>query len=323
MPRIMSTNPDSEVSQGISRRRFFGTGALGTLAAGFGFRAAGVEALGRKGPARLRLSLAAYSFRDFFKDQPNGKEPKGAAIRPMDMPGFIDYCAAQGCDGAELTAYYFPKELTPELLLGLRRHAFLRGVSVSGSAVGNTFTLPAGPRREREVAAVKQWIEHARVLGAPHIRVFAGGLEGQTQAEARKNCIEALEECGEAAARAGVFLGIENHGGIVAEADELLAIVRAVKNPWVGINLDTGNFHSEDPYADLAKCAPYAVNVQVKVELRRKGAKAEATDLGRIVGLLRDSGYQGWVALEYESAEDPYLAVPRHLEALGRAMRQG
>lgn len=237
----------------------------------------------------------------------------------MDMPRFIDFCAAHGCDGAELTSYYFPKDANADYFVQLSRHAFLRGVSISGTAVGNTFTVPAGEKRQREIASVKTWIQNAKVLGAPHIRVFAGNLEGQTMEVARKNCIEALEECGEAAARAGVFLGIENHGGIVAEADDLLAIVRAVKNPWVGINLDTGNFHTADPYADLVRCAPYAVNVQVKVELQRRGGPLEPSDLGRLAKILRDSGYQGWVALEYESKEDPYTAVPRHLQALAMA----
>jgi len=281
----------------------------------------GVEAFRRQGPSRLRLSLAAYSFRDFFVDQPGGKRlnrPQGGA---MDMSLFMDFCARNGCDGAELTSYYFPTPVTEDYLLGLRRHAFLSGLGISGTAVGNTFTQPRGERRDREVGSVMRWIEHARVLGAPHIRVFAGNTDGQSLADAKRNCIEALEQCAEAAGRAGVFLGIENHGGIVAEADDLLDIVRAVRSPWVGINLDTGNFHTADPYADIAKCLPYAVNIQVKVELRRKDAKSEPSDLDRLIRMFKSAGYQGWVALEYESAEDPYQAVPRHLAKLGDLMR--
>lgn len=300
-----------------SRRTFLAATALAFSVPG----ARGIEPFVRPQPARLRLSLAAYSFRDHFVDQPGGKPGPRAANRPLDMRGFIDYCATHGCEGAELTSYYFPRDITDSQLLDLRRHAFLRGVSISGTAVGNSFTHPAGERRDREIALVKAWIEKARVLGAPHIRVFAGNAEGQPVAVARRQCIEALEECAESAGRAGVFLGVENHGGIVAEADALLDIVRAVRSPWVGINLDTGNFHSANPYADLARCAPYAVNVQVKVELRRQGAAAEPTDLSRIVALLRESAYQGWVVLEYEAAEDPHVAVPRHLRELADRLR--
>lgn len=301
----------------LSRRQFLGT-TVAALAVS-GARAA--DPIARKGPPRLRLSLAAYSFRQFFRDGRDSERSQTPAARQIDLFQFIDYCAEHGCEGTELTSYYFPKEFDDTFLLQLRRHAFLRGISVSGTAVGNTFTHPAGEKREREIAGVKRWIEHARVLGAPHIRVFAGNLEGQSLADAKRNCIAALEECAEAAGKAGVFLGIENHGGIVAEPGDLLDIVKAVRSPWVGINLDSGNFHSADPYADLALCVPYAVNVQVKVEIRRKDSKAEPSDYPKLAKMLRDARYQGWVALEYESAEDPFVAVPRHLQALAPLLR--
>jgi len=92
-----------------------------------------------------------------------------------------------------------------------------------------------------------------------------------------------------------------------------------VRSPWFGVNLDTGNFHTADPYAELARCVPYAVNVQYKVEMRR-GEKSppEPADAARVVKLLQDGGYHGFLTLEYEAAEDPFVAVPRHLAELRR-----
>ena len=120
--------------------------------------------------------------------------------------------------------------------------------------------------------------------------------------------------------RKGVFLGLENHHGIVSEADDILDIVRSVKSPWFGINLDTGNFYTDDPYGDLARCAPYAVNVQVKVDVRRRGAKqGEPADLNRLAKILRDANYQGYVALEYEAPQDPWQAVPVWLKKMKEA----
>ena len=264
----------------------------------------------RAGKPRFQLSLAAYSFRDFFKDPAK-----------MDFFKFIDLCADQGLAGAELTSYYFNKDVTDADLLKVRRYAFLRGVSVSGTAVGNTFALPDGPELEKEKAGVKQWIDRAVVLGAPHIRVFAGNPKGIDEATARRQAIKSLEEVGAYAATKGVWLGVENHGGIVATPDGLLEIIKAVNSPAVGINLDTGNFHGADPYADLARCAPWAVNVQVKVEIKRAGAKdMEPADLKKVAALLRGANYQGWVALEYESKPDPFTAVPEHLKALREAL---
>ena len=126
---------------------------------------------------------------------------------------------------------------------------------------------------------------------------------------------------GEYAGLSGIFLGIENHGGIVAEADSLLEIVKATRSAWVGINLDTGNFHTDDVYGDIARCVPYAVNVQLKVEIQPLGAKQRSeTDLKRLVKILREGGYQGFVALEYEAAPDPWVAVPEWLDRLKEAI---
>jgi sugar phosphate isomerase/epimerase len=311
--------------QSVARRRFLlrTVGSLLGVAgvAGVVTRPRAIAPLARSGPPRLRLSLAAYSFRQWFTHNPQ-RQPPADPVRAMDLFGFVDFCAAHRCD-AELTAYYFPPEVEGDYLLRLKRHAHVRGVGLSGTAVGNRFTLPPGERRNREITLVKRWVDHAALLGAPHLRVFAGEAgTGITHAEARAWCLDALAECCRHAAARGVFLGLENHGGIVAEPDDLLDLVRAVDSPWLGLNLDTGNFHTADPYADLARCLPYAVNVQLKVEMQARGQAKQEADLPRLVRLLREGGYQGFVALEYEAAQDPWTAVPAYLERL-RGLFQG
>ena len=62
----------------------------------------------------------------------------------IDMRDFITYCAEHGC-AAEVTSYFFPP-VTSEYLLELKRHAFVSGVPISGTAVdvtGVTRTLGA------------------------------------------------------------------------------------------------------------------------------------------------------------------------------------
>jgi len=76
-----------------------------------------------------------------------------------------------------------------------------------------------------------------------------------------------------------------------------------------------------DPYGDLARCAPYAVNVQYKGLMRPRGSKQPiATDLPRVVKMLRDAGYQGWFVLEYEMPEDPYVKIPVMLDEMRAAI---
>jgi sugar phosphate isomerase/epimerase len=271
----------------------------------------------RPGPPRLRLGLAAYSFRQYFawmRERPV-TPPEG---RPaLDLPGFLDYCAQQDCLGAELTSYFFPPGAGEAFCLDLRHHAHLRGVVICGTAIGNTWTHPAGEAREREVAYTRDWIDRAAWLGAPHLRVFAGSApKGVDEETAFRNCLEVFQRCAEYAAGKGVFLGLENHGGIVARAENLVRLVEAVDNPWVGVNFDSGNFHGPDPYAELAAIAPYAVNAQIKASIRRQGQPAERADFPRLVRILRAAGYQGWCTLEYEEREDPFLAVPALLAEL-------
>ena len=284
---------------------------------------AAIEPIGRQGDPKLLLGLAAYSFRrkmKWMKGKPNEEARAGGDWGMLD---FIDYCADHGCAGAELTSYFFPPEFDEAYLLKLKRQAYLRGVAVSGTAVGNVFTHPKGEERRKEIDYVKMWIRHAAVMGAPHIRVFAGNArKGVSQKEAEKNFLECYEECLELAGEKGVFLGLENHGGIVSEADALVRIMKAVDSPWAGINLDSGNFHTADPYGDLAKIAPYAVNVQMKMSLKRKGAKEkEPMDLPRLLKILRTANYQGWFTLEYEEEEDAEKAVPGILTEMAALLK--
>ena len=308
----------------FSKREFLRSIGAVSAVAGLGValpaRLPGAPPGKRKGKARLNLSLAAYSFRDYFNTATHAqRKPKDAKI--IDMHGFIDYCADHELQGAELTSYYIEQKIDQAGLVALKRHAFLRGIAISGTAVGNEFTLPKGEKRDAQIAHVKKWIDNAAHMGAPHVRVFAGGALGQSLKQAQTLCIEALEEVGEYAGKHGVFLGIENHGGIVAEADSLLEIVKATRSDWVGINLDTGNFHTTDVYGDIARCTPYAVNVQLKVEIQPHGAKQKSkADIKRLVRVLRDGGYQGFVALEYEAAPDPWVAVPEWLDQLKEAI---
>ena len=65
----------------------------------------------------------------------------------------------------------------------------------------------------------------------------------------------------------------------------------------------------------------YAVNVQLKVEIRPRGAKQKSpADIARLVGILRKGNYQGFVALEYEAATNPWTAVPQWLAKLKEAV---
>ena len=259
------------------------------------------------GKPDLKLSLAAYGFRDAL----NLKKPT------MTLFDFIDLAAGLPLDAVELTSYYFA-DTSDEYLNKLKAHAAGKKLAISGVPVGNTFTLKDEAKRREQINLVKAWTERAARLGAKTVRIFAGNLEkGETLADAQKRVVDAMNECCEVAEKLGVYLALENHGGITDTAEHLLELVKPVKSPALGVNIDTGNFHTADPYADIARIAPYGVVSQVKTEVY-PGNKKEEADLGRVVKILKDANFHGYVALEYEAAEDPKVAVPRHVKELRR-----
>lgn len=307
-------NDSSNVTS--SRRTFLqSTAAAATLAASSCIApASAIEPIPRNGKPKFKLSLAAYSYRELLQGK-NGQEPQ------LKLSDFVSDCATFGLDGTELTSYYFPSNVTFDDLRTLARQCFRLGLDVTGTAVGNDFGFPAGPERAKQIDGVKLWIDRAAVLGAPVIRIFAGHVKKETTpAQAHSLMVSAIEECCDYAGTKGVHLALENHGGPTATAEGLLAFVRDVKSPWFGVNLDTGNFHSDDIYSELAAVAPYALNAQVKVVVSGPDKKKVPADFPRIAKILREAHYRGYVVLEYEEADDPRTECPKFLDQLREAL---
>jgi sugar phosphate isomerase/epimerase len=307
--------PSSASTSLLSRRTLLQSGlaTASALAMGSPFVVA-AERPQRTDQSLFKLSLAAYSFNRVL---PRAWTAESKENAKFSLEQFIDFCAAQQLGGCELTAYYFPKDVTSEYLLGIKERCFRLGLSISGTAIGNNFCVASPEELEKQLQMTRDWIDYSAIMGAPVIRIFAGTVpKGETIEAARSRCVAAINEALKYAAKKGVCLALENHGGITATPEELLAIVSAVDpSPWFGVNFDSGNFRTSDPYADLARIAPYAINAQVKVEIAPDGKKQEA-DLPRILQILKDARYRGFVTLEYEAAEDPFVAVPKHLSEL-------
>jgi sugar phosphate isomerase/epimerase len=293
----------------ITRRQLLASALVGAVPAA----ANAIEPIRRSGKPHIRLSIAAYSFRQYLnvskKPQPD-----------MTLEDFADLAASYGLDAIEPTAYYFADTSTANLAR-LKGRCTKLGLDVSGTAVGNDFCHPESEKLKAQLKYVKDWVERCSLLGGKTIRIFAGSVKkGDTEEKARSRALAAIEEACDHAGKYGIYLALENHGGITATAEQMLAIVKAVKHDWFGVNLDTGNFHTADPYADLAAIAPYAVVVQIKTEIQRAGKAKEEADLKKKLDILRGVNYRGYVALEYEAAEDPKTAVPRHVESLRKLL---
>ncbi|HIE25869.1 TPA: sugar phosphate isomerase/epimerase [Candidatus Poribacteria bacterium] len=249
----------------------------------------------------MKVGCCAYSFRQYLS---SGE---------MSLFDFLEKGVEIGLDGVELTSYYFPST-DDEFLYSLKRKAYLLGLEISGTAVGNNFCLADEAERAKQVTMTKSWIDNSVKLGAPCMRVFAGGApSGHAEEEARNWCIDSLKECLDYAKPRGILLALENHGGITSTAEQTLAIIKAVDDEWLGVNLDTGNYRNA--YEGIEKTAPYAITCHAKTEIPGPSGK-EIADFRKIADILAKAGYKGYLSIEYEAAEDPMTAVEKFVSYL-------
>jgi sugar phosphate isomerase/epimerase len=266
---------------------------------------------------RFKTSLAAYSFRNQLPNYRNNATPEKTA---MDMAGFIDHCATLDIDAVELTSYFLPDPCARAHALELHRQAHLLGLDISGGAIGNNFSFPDGPELEKQMAYTERWIKSYADMGVPVIRVFAGfpTTKELSDEAAEKNIIRNLQHACSFAAKYGVILGVENHD-FTTDIDRMERILAAVDSPWFGLNFDSGNLaKTNDPYGDLKRIAPHTVNAQLKIDIPRNGVK-EPADFKRIVDILGEANYRGYLVLEYE-AGDPFNEIPKYLDQLRAAI---
>jgi sugar phosphate isomerase/epimerase len=251
---------------------------------------------------RLRPALCAYSFR---------KELESKKLSYEDL---IRFSAEHKLDGVDFTVYWFPST-EDRFLYGLKQLGYRQNIEIYSISIRTNMCKRPGPEADKEIAEVKKWVDVAHKLGAGHIRVFGGTVpKDSNEREASGWVVEVLKQASDYAGKHGVILGLENHGGITDKAATIVDIVKRVDNPWVAINLDTGNFRT-NIYPQIETIAPHAVNVQVKVEVTEDGKKAPS-DWDRVARILVANKYRGYLALEYEAAESAMTAIPRHLENL-------
>ena len=300
----------------VSRRGWLAGAAAGSLAGVAALPLAGLTAAGAAmaapaagKKARLRTAICAYSFRTEL------------GSKKMSYNDLVDLAVDLDVDGLDLTVYWFPST-SDDFLIPLRNYAFANGVEIPSISVRTNCCQPTAELRAKETQTIKDWVDVAVKLGAGHIRVFGGTVpKTSTEDTAAGWVVEVLKDAGAYAAKRGVVLGLENHGGITERADRIIDILKRVDLPSVRVNLDMGNFH-KDAYRQLQQIAPYAANVQVKVDLRDETGKEVPADWERIIRMLKASGYRGYLSLEYEAKAPAPVEVPRLTRQLNAVVKK-
>jgi sugar phosphate isomerase/epimerase len=316
-----------------TRRSFLTKSALLPLAAvGFPLSSASAafEPIKRSGGSHLKTSLNVYSFLELLNANIKDKS-KG-----VDLFGVCDFCAKCGFDAVDVTGYFFPGYPgVPEdqYIIALKRHAFNLGLGISGTGVRNDFTTADKAVRGEGVQRIKNWIEVAAKLGAPTVRAFADSQPPfknwqQASGNATREQVEEwmaadLLDCAKHGEKFGVIVAVQNHGDFINTGAEHLSLLKRVDHEWCCALVDTGKYITEDPYIDIALLAPYAVNWQIKETLFSQ-PDAPRTDMKRLLGIVRKSGYRGYLPIETLSMKRPgydsYIEVPKMLKELNDAI---
>jgi sugar phosphate isomerase/epimerase len=246
---------------------------------------------------RLKISLNAYSFNQPLRE---GK---------FTISDLLDYCAVTGFEGVDLTGYYFPGyPVAPpdDYIYNVKKKAFRLGIGISGTGVRNDFSFADPAKREVEKKLVKDWIVVAEKLGAPLVRIFSGSLPKDNFSwDQRSEWIaDDINECAEFGKKHGVMIGVQNHNDFLKTSSDVEKLLKLINSEWVGLLLDIGSYHTADPYEDIAVNSKHAISWQLKEKVFVNDTQV-ITDFTRIIEIVKQCGYAGYLPLESIGEGDP------------------
>jgi sugar phosphate isomerase/epimerase len=292
----------------LTRRRFVqsATAISASLALG---RAPRVRAADKK-DSLFKISLAEWSL---------NKTLFGGKLDNLDFPktAKLDY----GIDAVEYVNQFFKdKAKDQKYLAELNKRAADHGVKnvlVMIDGEGNLGD-PDDARRTLAVENHHRWVEAAKTLGCHSIRVNARSKDSLAFDEQLRLAADGLRRLSEFAAKHDMNVIVENHGGLSSNGEWLAGVMKAVDLKNCGTLPDFGNFGNYDRYKGVKELMPYAKGVSAKSHDFDKDGNETKTDYRRMMKIVLDAGYHGYVGIEYEgrrlSEPDGIRATKKLLE---------
>ena len=232
-------------------------------------------------------------------------------LNPMDFP---KTAASYGIHTIELVnVFYFSKVDDKDYWKTFKKNCEEANVSVGlimCDALGNLGDADEASRN-KAIENHYKWVDIAKFLGAHSIRVNAAG--SGTAEEVAANAVKGLSKLGEYGASQGINIVVENHGGYSSNGKWLSGVMEKVGMDNVGTLPDFGNFCIErgadgcaneyDRYQGMAELMPYAKGVSAKSNVFDENGNEANMDYLRIMKIVKDSGFKGYVGIEYEGSE--------------------
>ena len=267
------------------RRNFIQKTALGVLAP-----CSVVKAITTDRKQAFQLSLAEWSLHRSLQQNRLDNLDFAKVTREEFGLGAIEY----------VNTFFKDKARDDRYLVKLNTRASDHGVKQLLIMVDGEGDLgdPDSSKRKVAVANHHQWIEAAKQLGCHSIRVNArskGSYEEQL-----KLAVDGLSALSEYGLKYGINVIVENHGGLSSNGRWRTAVLQRVNSPVCGSLPDFGNFYEYDRYRGVEELMPFAKAVSAKSHDFDEMGNETATDYFRMMKIVLQAGYSGFVGIEYE-----------------------
>lgn len=271
------------------------------------------------------ISLAQWSLhKSFFGNSLNGdwarfgkllmESPDSLLKGNLNPDDFPTIAKGYGIDIIELVnTFYYSKAKDTAYWISFKNKCDAAGVKVGlimCDALGDMGNADSTAR----IKAVQNhyaWVDIAHRLGAPTIRVNAGGAG--TAEEVAKNAADGLSKLGNYANLKGINIVVENHGSYSSDGSWLAGVMKAVNKPNVGTLPDFGNFCIErdatgckkeyDRYKGTEELMPFAKGVSAKTHIFDSLGNEAEMDYPRLMKIVKDAGFKGNIGIEYEGTK--------------------
>lgn len=285
----------------------------------------------------MKLGLSTYSLLGALK---SGE---------MTVLDVVQWIADNGGEHMEIVPYGFTLVDNLELADAVREKAKEVGIELSNYSMPANFVQETEEEFEKEVARIKEHVDLCHRMGIKHMRhdvtAFTLPPEKITIEWFEENLhlmVEGSRQIADYAAQFGITTTIENHGQCVQHSDRVQRVLLEVDRPNFKTTLDVGNFLcvDEDPIVGVKKNLPFASLVHFKDFYIRpyyanpgggewftsangnylRGSIVGQGDINipQIVKLVKDSGYDGYISLEFEGMEECKEASKIGLDNLRR-----
>ncbi len=301
----------------FSRRQFIRSSVL--AAAAGSLAAAGCSTMGSGSTPLFRISLAQWSLnRRFFKR--DGEQP-------LDNLDFAKTARGFGIDGIEyVNQFFMDKAKDQKYLAEMKSRAIGEGVLSVLIMIDREGNLgePDAAKRRKAVENHYKWADAAKFLGCHSIRVNARSDAKLSYEEQKNLAADGLRQLTEYCAKLGLGCIVENHGGLSSNGKWLVEVMQKVNHPNCGTLPDFGNFGIDrnkgvwyDRYLGVKEMMPYAKAVSAKAHAfdpARPWSTLDEkygpeTDFLKMMRIVLDAGYRGWVGIESEGAGDQMKGV--------------